>query len=185
MTSYESKQRWRNKVKQRIVYYAGGCCQCCGYKAYIGNLSFHHVDQNQKKDMVHQLIRDSRSWKIIIREVDKCVLVCHNCHGEIHAGIRPCPAIDHGDRVKRLIEIHSWEPLPLKYKQVCCKVCKAAISGGNRKFCSQACVHRAQEKIIWPNDLHKLVEESSRRAVAKRLGVSDKAVAKRLLQFQK
>lgn len=48
------------------------------------------------------------------------------------------------------------------------------------KHCSQKCYHEATETIKWPLDLPELVNKSSKRAVAASLGVSDKAVAKRL-----
>jgi hypothetical protein len=57
--------------------------------------------------------------------------------------------------------------------------CGNVVQSG-KKFCSNRCNAKSQEVIEWPADLPQLVAESSKRKIAKMLGVSDKAVAKRL-----
>lgn len=177
--SYEYKQRWRVKAKEWVIEYAGGHCQGCGYDRYRGNLTFHHPDPDNKKDEIGRLIRDTAGWKKILAEADRCVLVCTNCHGEIHAGLRSCPEIDLSVRTRKLEEIESRKPIPKTGKFHYCPVCGEMINK-TKKFCSQECVHKSQEKVKWPDNLATLVERSSKRAIAKNLGVSDKAVAKRL-----
>lgn len=76
----------RIKIKEMSVAYKGGKCQVCGYNKYIGALEFHHVDPNTKEFGLG-LDGLTRSWKRVKNEIDKCVLVCSNCHREIHAGI--------------------------------------------------------------------------------------------------
>ena len=68
----------------------GGKCQICGYNKYIGALSFHHLDENSKSfDLSTKGL--TRSWARIKEEIDKCILVCENCHREIHGGIIKLP----------------------------------------------------------------------------------------------
>ena len=86
----EATQRRRDKVKLMAVAYKGGKCQCCGYKNYIGALEFHHVNP-EEKDFTFSSKGYTRSWEKNKEELDKCVIVCSNCHKEIHAGIIPCP----------------------------------------------------------------------------------------------
>lgn len=76
-------QRFRNS-KLRAIEYKGGKCVRCGYDKCPGSLHFHHDDPAQK-DPNWRLMR---SWLFdnIIEELDKCSLVCANCHGEIHWG---------------------------------------------------------------------------------------------------
>lgn len=64
----------------------GGKCQICGYSRCVKALDFHHIDETTKEFGMssHGL---TRSWEKIKKEIDKCVLVCANCHREIHAGI--------------------------------------------------------------------------------------------------
>lgn len=77
----------RKKVRQMAIEYGGGCCQCCGYKTSARALSFHHRDPS-KKDFGLSANGLTRSWEKTKSELDKCVLVCANCHMEIHEGLR-------------------------------------------------------------------------------------------------
>ena len=86
----EATQKRRDKVKYMAVAYKGGKCQCCGYNKYIGALEFHHVDPAQK-DFGVSSQGYTHSWDRVKQEINKCVLVCANCHREIHANIIPCP----------------------------------------------------------------------------------------------
>ena len=78
--------RRRKKLREQAIEYKGGKCMFCGYKRYLGALDFHHLDANDKE---FGISKDgiTRSWERVKRELDKCVLVCSNCHREIHAGI--------------------------------------------------------------------------------------------------
>lgn len=68
------------------IEYKGGKCSVCGYKKYVGALEFHHLDEKNKKfDLSTKGI--TRSWAKTKAELEKCVLVCANCHREIHGGL--------------------------------------------------------------------------------------------------
>jgi len=72
--------------------YKGGKCMICGYTKYPGSLDFHHLDPKQKEFGIS--VRGlTRSWEKIRKEIDKCILVCANCHREIHAGITQLPSV--------------------------------------------------------------------------------------------
>lgn len=79
-----SKRRKQNKA--RAIQMKGGSCILCGYNTCKAALEFHHVDETTK-DFGLSLDKLSRSWKRIEKELSKCVLVCSNCHKEIHAGV--------------------------------------------------------------------------------------------------
>ena len=74
------------KLKQEMVDYKGGCCEICGYNRYIGALDFHHINPNEK-DFTIAHIRQYKFDEVIKEELDKCMLVCSNCHREIHGGL--------------------------------------------------------------------------------------------------
>lgn len=80
------------QAKLKIVNLKGGCCQICSFKEYLGALEFHHVDPKTKDMGISRLAVDKITPKLL-NEINKCVLVCSNCHRMIHAGIRPCPEI--------------------------------------------------------------------------------------------
>jgi len=75
----------RRKLKQMVVEYKGGVCTICGYKKYVGAFDLHHLDST-KKDFGLSTRGLTRSWEKIKAEADKCILVCANCHREIHGG---------------------------------------------------------------------------------------------------
>jgi len=78
------KKHHAQKCKQRAVEYKGGRCQICGYAKYFGALEFHHKDPKVKDFVVGSWTHSSNQWEKIKREIDKCILVCSNCHREIH-----------------------------------------------------------------------------------------------------
>lgn len=76
----------RLRIKTKLVELKGGRCQICGYSRCLTALDFHHVDEKTKVFELSQ--RDlTKSWKKIFDEAKKCLLVCANCHREIHAGL--------------------------------------------------------------------------------------------------
>jgi 5-methylcytosine-specific restriction endonuclease McrA len=85
-------QRRREKVRLMTVSYKGGCCQVCGYDRCIEALEFHHLDPS-RKDFGISYKGYTRSWERVKEEADKCVLLCANCHREVHAGILQLPQV--------------------------------------------------------------------------------------------
>jgi len=70
--------------------YKGGKCMICGYDRCLEALDFHHRDPS-KKGFGLSAKGITRSWDKTRQEIDKCVLICANCHREIHAGITQLP----------------------------------------------------------------------------------------------
>ncbi len=79
----------RRKIKSMAIEYKGGKCQICGYKKYQGALDLHHI--NGVKEFSIGEKGYARSWKRTKTELEKCVLVCANCHRELEAGITQLP----------------------------------------------------------------------------------------------
>ena len=73
----------RNIVKQKAVEYKGGKCSKCDYSKCIAALEFHHLEP-EHKDFSISKDGSTRSWERVKAEIDKCILVCANCHREIH-----------------------------------------------------------------------------------------------------
>lgn len=69
--------------KQQIIDIIGGC-QMCGYDKLQRNLSFHHL---RDKEFGINVRAFQHTPDKILDEIRKCILVCHNCHGEIHGGM--------------------------------------------------------------------------------------------------
>jgi len=77
----------RKKLKLKAIKYKGGECKLCGYRKNPTSLSFHHIDSSKKEAEISRLIMSVKCWNTIKKELDKCVLLCANCHLEVHAGV--------------------------------------------------------------------------------------------------
>lgn len=80
----DAQVRWKRKNKQRAVGYKGGKCSKCGYDVCIEALDFHHVDPTNKEFVISDSVRKGYSWEKMRAELDKCILLCSNCHRELH-----------------------------------------------------------------------------------------------------
>lgn len=70
--------------KAEWVAYKGGRCERCGYNRYVGALDFHHRDPATKSFSLSASKMTRRSLEVIRAELDKCDLLCANCHREEH-----------------------------------------------------------------------------------------------------
>lgn len=76
----------RRRKKEKLVEMFGGKCVVCGYKKYAGALDFHHIDP-KTKSFALSVKGLSYSLDSLLKEAEKCVLVCKNCHTEIESGV--------------------------------------------------------------------------------------------------
>lgn len=78
---YKRRQYRKNKATEAF----GGQCCFCGYNRCNKAFDFHHVYPEQKK---FELCSSWRlNWDEIVIELSKCIMVCRNCHAEIHQGL--------------------------------------------------------------------------------------------------
>jgi len=80
----------RRKIRKMAVEYKGGKCILCGYNKCFQSLEFHHLTKTGKDFGISDK-GYTRSWERVKEEIDKCILVCANCHRELHAGITQLP----------------------------------------------------------------------------------------------
>lgn len=72
-------------MKVKAANYLGGRCQRCGYNSCFKALTFHHRVSTEKSFTVSQML--DRAWGILRAELDKCDLLCFNCHMEEHCDL--------------------------------------------------------------------------------------------------
>lgn len=89
----EAVAKRRRRVKKKLVDEAGGRCALCGFDEHPAALQFHHVDPSSKafhlaEGGMTRGIAKSRA------EMQKCVLLCANCHAQVEAGAKSVSAID-------------------------------------------------------------------------------------------
>lgn len=70
-------------MKLQAIKLLGNRCCLCGYNRCIDALEFHHKNPHQKEFKLGS--GNTMSWKDYKNEALKCILVCSNCHKEIHS----------------------------------------------------------------------------------------------------
>ena len=76
----------KEHLKRALVNHLGGCCLLCGYNRCFRALHFHHLNPHEKEFN----ISEKSTWHALHLEIEKCVLLCANCHAEVESGL-----IDH------------------------------------------------------------------------------------------
>lgn len=74
--------KWMRDVdlKKKAIQYKGGRCLRCGYTGHYAAFQFHHL---RDKEMTWNMMRNT-GWERVRTELDKCQLLCANCHQIIH-----------------------------------------------------------------------------------------------------
>ncbi len=81
---FEAARR-RLELRSRVVALLGGRCEICGYDRCLSALEAHHLDPATKDFN----LSDTLDFGLIEEELKKCVLLCANCHREVHDGLHP------------------------------------------------------------------------------------------------
>ena len=70
--------------KKKLIAMKGGGCEVCGYNKNLAALCFHHKDPKTKSFSIDARMLISTKWNKILKEANKCMLLCANCHAETH-----------------------------------------------------------------------------------------------------
>jgi hypothetical protein len=87
----------RSELKRKMVELLGGKCFHCGYAGSYNALDFHHISDKEGRisDMILRASRgNGRQTELLMAEIRKCVVLCSNCHRELHAGDWQLPLQD-------------------------------------------------------------------------------------------
>ena len=74
-------QLTRGMFLAKIKENRGGKCIRCGYNKCLKALEFHHIDPAQKDFTISN---DHFKLMDAVKEAEKCILICSNCHKELH-----------------------------------------------------------------------------------------------------
>ncbi len=174
----ERVKRWRYNTKQRLIDAFGGKCGICGYDQCPDVFEFHHLKAEEKDFHWGQINGNIRGWDTIVNEIRKCVMLCSNCHREVHSKRSTTTVPD--DIIRFNEEYADYRKAKVVQLDPC------AVCGVDKKislqFCSHACAKVARRKVDWDNiDLDQLIKDhGSFEAVGRHLGVSGNAVRRRL-----
>jgi len=83
--NYAHIKTFRQRMKEKSVEYKGGKCIICGYDKSVYSLVFHHRNPKEKDFTIGSYT--NIGWDKVKKELDKCDLLCNNCHGELHEKI--------------------------------------------------------------------------------------------------
>lgn len=165
---------FNHRKKQRIIYIMGGKCALCGYNRCDAALEMHHIDQDTKEfsfsQMNHYLsIQDMQT------EMKKCILLCSNCHKEIHYSINNIVLKTSFDEEKYneiITEINKRKFPKIKY----CSNCGIEIS--SRATLCIKCNSAIKRNTNWPTkmELKNLIRNYSFTSISKIYGVSDNSI---------
>lgn len=168
--SSDAVKRWRKSTKEKIVSVLGGKCQVCGYNKCMSALEMHHLDPSKKSFGLGYIMSHPCSWDKLIPEMNKCLLLCANCHRELHDGLLD-PNLIKRIEIKTISDEMVYE---------ICPVCGGKMPPG-RKTCSRKCSAKRGHVVDWDSiDLKEELKVKSRTEIADSLGVTVMAVNKRM-----
>ena len=80
--------RKRRDRKRAVIEYLGGECVRCGLSdpEYPEIYDCHHLDPEEKDADIAKLMIGS--WDKLKQELDKCILLCRNCHSRVHVDLK-------------------------------------------------------------------------------------------------
>ncbi len=80
---YDKKVKDRRvKNKLKAIAYLGGICKHCTLVYHPSIFEFHHVNPEEKEIKISLLLQSG--WDKLKKELDKCILLCANCHNYHH-----------------------------------------------------------------------------------------------------
>lgn len=74
---YQEKQNKIEEFKSQLK-----CAKCGEMRGYV--LDLHHLNPEEKDRTVSRMISNNASDEIIQKEINKCIVLCSNCHREFH-----------------------------------------------------------------------------------------------------
>jgi len=83
LQSYPAQKRRGLARKLELVKARGGRCSICGYDKNLAALTFHHISSDKEFKLDMRSL-SNRTFDTVLAEAEKCILVCHNCHAELH-----------------------------------------------------------------------------------------------------
>lgn len=175
MSTQKDVINFRKRQKQNIIYVMGGKCFCCGYNKCNNALELHHLNPKEKDFTFSD--NNCRAWNKVVAELPKTILVCANCHREIHANL-----ID-AEKLKSSFDQSKANEISQKVEQTkkgiyFCKDCGSKITPG-ATYCS-ACYAKNRQTVERPTreQLKKDIRSMPMVQVGKKYKVSDNSIRK-------
>ena len=172
---YEHVKASRDRRKKEIVETMGDKCQICGYNNCDAALELHHIDPSQKEFTFDKQL--NTAWSKLENELKKCVLLCANCHREVHFSGKIFnlePSFNKEAFLKISNRVEQMKNGKFNY----CKKCRTIIPKGS-KFCPN-CNHKNGRKGEIPcrESLKQMIRTLPFTTIGSNYNVTDNAVRK-------
>lgn len=130
------------KRKYSAILEYGGKCQKCGYHQNLSALEFHHRNPEEKEFQLDIRTFANTSLEKLKKELDKCDLLCSNCHAEHH---HPEYDINNIENLLKEIESERVDFTKEKSPKYICPVCGTPFKAATGKiYCSEECRWKAK-----------------------------------------
>lgn len=167
-----------NSRKLMFIDERGGKCEICGYNKNMAALEFHHVNPNEKEFELDKRSLSNNSIQTLRNELEKCIVVCANCHREIHHKDSEMSLIRENLENER--QILSEKVLDVNYvaPKKTCECCGKEITP-KATMCVE-CTKFKQRKVERPSKelLELEIKEFSYIALGKKYGVANNTIKK-------
>ena len=174
--SYQNVKNTRTRLKERIVYVMGGECQCCGYNKVNSALELHHLNPEEKDFALGA--NTNISWATAKSEICKCILVCANCHREIHAGLIKTEDLKSSFSEERAAQIDTLID-DIKHRKIhYCENCGVEIDRDASLCVKCYALSRRVAERPTRQELKNLIRTQSFTKIAQMFQVSDNAIRK-------
>lgn len=168
---------FRKRRKQLLIDVMGGKCCLCGYNKCNAVLEFHHLNPQEK---LYQLSSGNcHSLEQDLQEARKCILVCANCHREIHNGFYNDVVLTTSYQ-KELGEQLLLEKEAKQYRPHYCIDCGIEINKNSTRCvkCEGKRRKKSNKKLVSREELKKLIRTESFVSIGAKYGVTDNAIRK-------
>ena len=169
-TKSDHVKEWRRNTKLKLITCMGSKCQICSYSKSVSALEFHHLNPEEKDFGLGTSRANPKNWDAIVDEVKKCILLCSNCHREVHDGTSQIPE-KYQEFDKSILERIENKYLTKKAEITYCPICNK-IKENQNKTCSLSCAAKVSLKFDWESiDVIDLIENQkmSRNKIAELL----------------
>ena len=176
MSDYQYVKNSRQRLKQRLLYVMGEKCCICGYNKCASALEFHHKDPTQKDFTLG--LNANIAFEKANEEIKKCILVCANCHREIHQGM--IDVSNYSCYNEQRAEEKRQELQQLKTHTIYyCKECGKIISNSKAMRCVE-CHKKSLRVAERPSreELKQLIRQIPFTKIAEQYGVTDNSIRK-------
>ena len=181
MTKYENLLKFQKNRKEQILYVMGGKCSCCGYNKCSKALELHHLNPENKEFTISSNM--NMAWENLVKELPKTILVCANCHREIHTNLIDNNILQSSFDQDKANEV---QQIIIKNKSLkegltgYCKICNKKISYGSI-YCNKcAGLAKRAKKRPEKEELEKIIKKNNGNfcAVGRIFGITDNGIRK-------